>query len=338
MAKTSFKVVIPMAGRGARLRPQTWSKPKQLVNVAGKAVLDYVLDSLVSLPGYPKHVELINIVGYLGEQIENYVRDYHHGLKSRYVEQQQPRGQSDAIKLVKQYLDGPILVVFADTLITTDLSFLETEKADAVIWVKPVDDPRRFGVATINPDGWVTRLIEKPQDMSNGLAVVGFYYFNDAKALLSAIDRQIEQNIQINGEFYLADAINIMLDCGLRMRTQLVDVWQDAGTPEALLETNRYLLNHGRDNSEEAMKRQNVVIIPPVYIYPTARIEESIIGPNVSVGASCHVKRSVIRDSILEEDADIAGVTLKDSLIGRSAFVHRSEGIVNAGDDTEITL
>ncbi len=143
MSDTSLKIVIPMAGLGTRLRPQTWSKPKQLVSVAGKTVLDHVLDSLSSLPE-PENVELVNIVGYLGDQIEEHVRNHYPNLKSHFVVQENPHGQSHALKLAEKYLSGPMLVVFADTLIEADLSILKDEIAQAVVWVKPVPDPRRI--------------------------------------------------------------------------------------------------------------------------------------------------------------------------------------------------
>jgi glucose-1-phosphate thymidylyltransferase len=336
MAKT-LKVVIPMAGLGTRLRPHTWSKPKQLVSVAGKPVLDHVLATLDGLPD-PENFELINIVGYLGDQIEEHLRtDYPH-IKSHFVLQDDPRGQSHAIYLAREHLNGPMMVVFADTLLETDLSFLADEPAEAVAWVKPVPDPRRFGVAVVGPDGWVTRLIEKPQDMDNNLAVVGFYYFQDSAALISAIEEQIRRDIQLKGEFFLADAINIMLERGLRMRTQKVDVWLDAGTPEALLETNRYLLDNGRNNSGEAIQRADVVVIPPVFIHPTATVESSVIGPYVSVGSGACVKSSIVRDSILEDEAQVSDVILESSMIGRRAQIQRRAGVINAGDHTVVTL
>jgi glucose-1-phosphate thymidylyltransferase len=337
MSNSELKVVIPMAGLGTRLRPQTWSKPKQLISVAGKTILDHVLDSLTSLPA-TWNIELINIVGYLGEQIEEHLRFKYPNLKSHFIVQENPLGQSHAIKLAEQYLHGPMLIVFADTLIQSDLSFLADEPAEAVAWVKPVPDPRRFGVAELGKNGWVRRLIEKPQDVTNNLAVVGFYYFKDARALVSAIDEQIQRDLQLKGEFYLADAINIMLEKGLKMETRQVDVWLDAGTPEALLETNRYLLEHGKNNSSEAGRRPDAVIFSPVFIHPTAKVIGSIVGPNVSLGAGCLVENSIIRDSILEDEAQTYQVILEKSLVGRRAHLSRRAGIINAGDNTEVTL
>jgi glucose-1-phosphate thymidylyltransferase len=331
----TLKVVIPMAGLGTRLRPHTWSKPKQLIGVAGKTVLDHVLDTLSTLPN-PKNLELVNIVGYLGDQIEAHLGENYPNIKAHYVVQEDPRGQSHAIYLAREYLHGPMLVVFADTLIETDLSFLAEESAEAVAWVKPVPDPRRFGVAVINEDGCVTRLIEKPQDMTHNLAVVGFYYIRSAEELLSAIEEQMRRELQLKGEFFLADALNIMLERGLRMRIEKVDVWLDAGTPEALLETNRYLLEKGSSNSLEVEDRNGVVVIPPVFIHPTAEVVNSIIGPFVSLGAGCHVERSILSNSILEDEAEVQDAILQSSLIGRQAHIQRRTGMINAGDQTVV--
>ena len=333
----TLKIVIPMAGLGTRLRPQTWSKPKQMVSVAGKAVLDHVLDTLKSLPA-PTEVELINIVGYLAEQIEEHMEEYYPEIQSHYVLQENPRGQSHAIHLAKEYLVGPALIVFADTLIDTDLGFLANEAAEAVVWVKPVEDPRRFGVTEIGANGMVKRLIEKPADMSNNLAVVGFYYFQDSTALIDAIEEQMARKVQLKGEYYLADAVNIMLERGLKMRPQKVEIWLDAGTPEALLATNRYLLENGRSNTAEAQKRKSVVVIPPVYVHPSAQVANSILGPHVSLGPDCRVESSVIRDSILEDGSQATDVILERSLIGRHAQIRRRAGEVNAGDHSIVTL
>jgi len=252
--------------------------------------------------------------------------------------QENPLGQSHAIQLAQDYLHGPMLVVFADTLIKTDLSHLNEETADAVVWVRPVEDPRRFGVAEVGPDGLVRCLVEKPQDMSNNLAIVGFYYFKHAEDLLDAIDEQIKRKTQLKGEYYLADAINILLERGLKMRTQAVDVWLDTGTAESLLATNRYLLSNGLDNSASYAAWPEVVLLPPVFIHPTAQIRNSIVGPNVSIGAGCIVENSIISDSILEDDAQTDRVILESSLIGRSAHISRRAGVVNAGDNTVVTL
>lgn len=334
---SSLKIIVPMAGLGTRLRPHTWSKPKPLVSVAGKAVLGHVLDMFSSLPDQD-NIEMIFIVGYLGDQAVTYIRENYPAIKAHFVEQEEMRGQSHAIYLAREHLNGPAVVTFVDTLIETDLSFLGDESVEAVTCVEPVPDPRRFGVAEVAPDGYVKRLVEKPKDMSNNLAMVGFYYFRNSEGLLRAIEEQMERNLQLKNEFFLADAVNIMLDNGLKMRTQKVDVWLDAGTAETLLETNRYLLDNRRDNSDEVKQRPGVVVNHPVYVHPSADIQESIIGPYVSIGAGCKVKSSIIRDSILEDEATATGVILESSLVGRKACIMRRPGTINAGDQTEVML
>ena len=326
-----------MAGLGTRLRPHTWSKPKQLVSVAGKPVLDHVLDMLSTL-SEPENVELINIVGYLGDQIEEHMTKCYPNIKSHFVLQEDPRGQSHAIYLAREYLTGPMMVVFADTLIETDLSNLSNETFDAIAWVKPVPDPRRFGVAVVDQQDKVTRLIEKPKETDNNLAVVGFYYFNSSEDLISAIEEQMEQDLQLKGEYFLVDAINLMLAKGLTMRTEKVDVWLDAGTPEALLETNRYLLENGHSNGQEVSERSGVVINPPVYVHPSAELENCVIGPHASIGSGARVVSSIIRNSILEDEAQVLDVILESSLIGRRSQIQRRAGSINAGDNTVVFL
>lgn len=328
-----MKIVIPMAGYGTRLRPHTWSKPKPMVSVAGKPVLGHVLDSFSRLPDID---EVIFIVGYLGQQVESYVSRTYPQLSARYIEQRDLLGQSHAIWLARDYLQGPMLMVFVDTLIEADFTCLPQESSEAVAWVKAVPDPRRFGVAELGEGGLVRRLVEKPQDISNNLAVVGVYYFADSLRLIEAIESQMRRQLQLKGEYFLADAINILLERGLKMRVQPVEVWQDCGKPEALLETNRYLLDHGRDNSADASRREGIVVVPPVYIDPTAEVEESVIGPHVSIGPDCIVRRALIRDSIIDAGSQIVGTSLSASLIGREARVIGRDRSLNVGDSSEI--
>lgn len=330
-----MKIVIPTAGFGTRMRPHTWSKPKPLVPVAGKPVLGHVLDMFAALPDVD---ETTFIVGYLGDQIEAYVQEHYPELNARFVEQEELLGQSHAIWLARESLEGPMLMAFVDTIIETDLSILPKEDAQAVAWVKEVPDPRRFGVADVSEDGWVTRLIEKPQDPSINLAVVGVYYFKDSTRLIDAIERQIDQGDLLGGEYYLADAINVMLEDGLKMRVEEVQVWEDCGTPEALLATNRFLLEHGRDNSAEAMRRDGAVIVPPVYVDPSADLHLATIGPNVSIGPGCTIHRSMLMNSVIDSGAQIVGASLKDSLVGRDARVAGAARSVNIGDNAQVGL
>lgn len=336
MSNETLKVVIPMAGYGSRLRPITWSRPKPLINIAGKTVLAHVLDTLKTLPD-PDNVELIFIVGYLGDQFEPYMREHYPNRKVHYVVQPEMRGQSHAIALAREHLGGPMLMVFADTLIQADLGLLRDERIEGVAWVKPVPDPRRFGVAAVGEDGFVTRLIEKPTSMENNLVMVGFYYFKDSLALLSAIDEQIKRGVQLKGEYFLADAVNIMLERGMRMIPQTVDVWLDAGIPATVLETNRYLLEHGLENSNQAA-RPGVAIIPPVYIHPDAQVSGSVIGPHVSISAGCKIEDSILRDTIVEDGAQISKAHLQASLVGQRAVVQGRPASLVTGDQSVLEV
>jgi len=334
-----LKIVIPMAGLGTRMRPQTWSKPKPLISVAGRAVLDHLLEIFETIPA-PQSAEYIFIVSpHLGEnQIPAYMAAHFPDVKVHYIVQSEMKGQSHALWLAREHLVGPMLMIYSDTLIETDLSFLASESLDGVAWVKAVPDPRRFGVAEVNSDGLITRLIEKPQGMENNLALVGCYFFKSAESLVSAIQDQMKRDVQLNGEYFLVDAINIMLESGKRFRTQKVNVWLDTGTIEATLETNAYLLAHGRENNARAEKTK---ILPPVFIHLTARVSDSVIGPNVSIGANCTVTRSRIENSILEDDALVEAAVLTDSIIGRQAKI-QGGGIegkpvkLNVGDGSQV--
>jgi glucose-1-phosphate thymidylyltransferase len=334
----TLKIIIPMAGWGTRMRPHTWSKPKPLVSVAGKTSIDHLLDMFATLPD-PRNTEFVFIIGpFLGEQIPVYIKKHYPHINAHYVVQEEMKGQSHALWLARHMLHGPMLMVFSDTLLETDFSFIAGEQSDAVAWVKPVPDPRRFGVAEVNPQDEIVRLIEKPKSMQNNLALVGCYYFAHSEKLLSAIDEQIQRGIELKGEYFLADAINIMIERGAHMRVNRVETWLDTGTIEATLETNVYMLDHGRDNSGEAAKRPGVTIIPPVFVHPSAKLESSVIGPHVSIGQECEVQNCVICNTILDDGAAVTNSVLERSFIGRHAKVEGRAASVNIGDNSNIRL
>jgi glucose-1-phosphate thymidylyltransferase len=342
MAET-LKVVVPMAGWGTRMRPHTWSKPKSLVSVAGKTSFDHLMEMFKSIPNPQNATYVFIIDSHVGAQIPPYVGQHYPDIEAHFVIQEEMKGQSHALWLAREFLNGPIIMCFSDTLMVTDFSFLSREKEDGVAWVKAVPDPRRFGVAEVNGEGLITRLIEKPQSPENNLAVVGCYYFKDGSALLSAIEEQMGQGIALRGEFFLADAITIMIKRGARICTHQIDVWLDTGTIDATLETNRYLLAHGGDNSADAAKTETVKVIPPAYVHPTAELTDSVIGPYASIGPNCKIADSRIENSILEEGVQVIAATLSNSLIGRQARVEGQPGhecpvSVNIGDNSSVRL
>ncbi len=338
----TLKIVIPMAGWGTRMRPQTWSKPKPLVSVAGKTALEHLMEMFRTIPN-PGKSEFIFIIGpNLGEaQIPPFIKEHYPQQLAHFVVQGEMRGQSHALYLARQYLSGPMIVCFSDTLIETNFSFVEREKSDGVAWVKAIPDPRRFGVAELNRDGWITRLIEKPTSTENDLAVVGCYYFKRSEDLLSAIEEQMRRNIQLKNEFFLVDAINILLERRALLRVEKIETWLDTGTIEATLETNRYLLKRDQGLARFP-ERKGVEIVGPVFIHESAEIRASTIGPYASIGPGCKITRSRIEDSILEAECEINDATLKSSLIGRQAKVQGKSGkkalSLNIGDNSSVRL
>lgn len=333
MTKQPLKIAIPMAGLGTRLRPHTWSKPKALLQLAGKTVLDHVLEQFKSLPA-SFDPEYVFIVGpYQGEQIKEFMEQSYPDTKADYPVQETMRGQSHALWQAREFLTGPMLMVFADTLVDADFSILENIGQQAVAWVKDVPDPRRFGVTVLDATGKVERLVEKPTSLDNRSAVVGFYYFPSAEDLVSAIQYQMDNNIMLKDEYFLADAINIMLERGLNMHAVQVNVWLDAGTPASMLETNQYLLDHGYDNSAEASKRPGMAVVPPVFIHPDAKVVNSVIGPYVSIGCECQIDTVVVKNSILDEGTQVKTMILEDSLLGRDVQVQGQPSRLNLGDN-----
>ena len=328
-----MNVIIPLAGFGKRMRPHTWSKPKPLVNVAGKPVLGHILDKLADLDVAVD--ELIFIVGWLGEQIQEYYAASDYAYPAHYVEQKELLGQAHAIWLAREHLTGPVLIVFVDTIFDGDLSGLEASGLDGVLYVKEVEDPRRFGVAAVGADGLVTHLVEKPESLENRLVVVGVCYIQDAAWLLRAIEDLMARNLQTKGEFYLADAYTLMIEQGARFAVREVSVWEDCGTPQAVLKTNRHLLEHGSAGFSEAAV-QHSLIIPPVYVAPTAQVDHSIIGPHVTIAENSVVKRSIVRDSIVDEGAYIDDTMLDRSLIGKEAVVRGRYRVLNVGDSARL--
>jgi glucose-1-phosphate thymidylyltransferase len=323
----SVDIILPVAGLGTRLRPQTWTKPKPLVSVAGKPMLAHVLDRV--LPLRPDKV--VFITGFLGDQIESWARA-NLDVPVAFVEQPEMRGQTDAIIRVRDIVRDDALILFPDMLFEADFSQLDQVDADVVMFTKEVADPSALGIAIVE-EGRIVRLVEKPREPISKLAVIGIYYVRNMRDLYAAIEEQMRRGLSLKNEYFIADAIQLMIDAGARVVAMPVSEWEDCGNADALLSTNRFLLER---QAATPASRDGSVIIPPSVVAEDAVIERSVIGPYASVGPGVTIRDSVVRDSILEEGATVAAALLERSIVGRRASVSGPGRGINIGDDAVV--
>ena len=326
-----MKVIIPLAGKGTRLRPHTHVTPKPMLRVAGKPVMAYILDDLRRLGGVE---QIIYITGHLKEKVEAFAKQ-EYDFPSVFIEQEVQNGTASAIELARPYVDQPVLIIFVDTIFDADLSVLKTTDADGIIWVKEVEDYQRFGVVVTNEVGDMTRIIEKPREPISRRANIGLYYMRDWKRLYEGIDYVMRQP-PVNGEYYLTDAFQYMIDHGSRIKVIDVDGWYDAGKLDTLLETNRAMLERGR--ARRPAPAAGVRIFDPVYIEDGVVIERSTIGPNVSIGAGTRISGSTIRDAVIGAKSCIEKSLLHDSMLGDEVVVEGAHGSLTLGSHSEVRL
>ena len=324
-----MKAIIPVAGAGTRLRPHTHSTPKVLIPVAGKPIIGHILNQLQGLP----IDEVILVIGHMGDKIREYVEG-NFKFKTTFVTQEKAKGLADAIYLTKQTVgNDDAIIILGDTIFKTSFKDI-ISKPNSQIGVKPVADPRRFGV--VEQDGKkITRLVEKPEHPKTNLAIVGIYLIRKMPRLYAAIDQLYQKKIRTKGEYQLTDALQLMLEQGEVMESFTVDGWYDCGKPETLLETNRQLLEM---SSLHPTPRQGVVINPPVYIDPGAKLEHCIIGPYVSIAAGSSIKNSIISNTIIGSNVQIETMMLQNSILGDNATVRGKQRRLNVGDGSEIDL
>lgn len=325
-----MQVIIPLAGKGTRLRPHTHLVPKPLVKVAGRPVMDWVMDRLEGLDVE----ELIFITGHLKEQVEAYARSRYR-YPSRFIEQKVQDGTAGAVNLARPHLRGPVLIIFVDTVFDADLSLIHRADADGIIWVKEVEDYQRFGVVVTDVDGYMTRIVEKPRAPVSKLANIGLYYIRDTKALLDGIDHVLGTPAH-KGEWYLTDAFQWMIDHGRRILTAEVGGWYDCGTRETTIATNGILLAQGA--ARHPAFGPDVRIHEPVYIEEGVTIEGSEIGPNVSIEAGTQVIGSRLRDTIIGRNCEVSHVNLEQSLLGNSVRISGLTGSASLGDHCELEV
>ena len=305
-----MKVIVPLAGKGTRLLPLTKRVPKPLVRVAGRPVMDYVMDAVKGLDVD----ELIVITGHLKDVVERYIVE-RYDVKATFVEQKTLDGTAGAINLARPYVDSPVLIIFVDTVFEADLSLVNRVDADGIIWVKEVEDYQRFGVIVTDAGGYMTRIVEKPSKPISRLANIGLQYVKDWKALFDGIAHTLKQPPGKGGEYYLTDAFQYMVDRGRRLLTAPVAGWYDCGKVDTLLETNQHLLEHGRARIPSG-PCPRCTIVPPVYIEDGVMIHDATVGPNVSIEAGSFVAESTIANSILGRNVRVVRGNVKDSLVG----------------------
>ena len=336
-----MKVVVLMGGYGTRMRPHSWSRPKPVMQVGHNTVIGHILDSMAAVTTE----EVILVVGYKGEQIERWVREHYDHLDLRFVYQHEPLGQAHALWLCGDFLDeGEVVVSLGDIIIDADFDRIArgdlpagAPPADAVFQTMVIDDPRHFGCLTTGPDGFIDRIVEKPQTGDYRLALAGGYWFRNGRSLWHTLDQTLKSGRQTNGEYFLADTFQIMLERGDRIGTQAIRSIVDIGSPANRLATNRRILERdaGRHGLPQGLGN-SVAVLPPVYIDPSAVIERSVIGPNVTIGRGARVADAIIADSIIDPGATVAACVLREAIIGENATIRGQAQAIILGDDSQI--
>lgn len=322
-----MRAIIPVAGLGSRLKPHTYSTPKVLLNVGGKPIIAHIIEKLLD-EGVDKATF---VIGHLGEKIEEYIKNNYSQLKSNFVEQREMEGLGHAIyTAIPTFDDKEIFIILGDTIFDVNLKDVFSKKQNA-LGVKTVDDPRRFGVAVLE-DGYIKKLIEKPQIPVSNLALVGLYYISNSDALIKSLNQLVDNDVRTKGELQLTDALQFMIDSGEKITTFPVDGWYDCGKPETLLSTNKFLL----EQKSVSKKFDSVVINRPVFIADNVEIKNSVVGPYATIDKGCKIKDCIIKNSIIGANAVVSKSLLENSIIGNNSVIKGNFTRLNSGDSSEI--
>ena len=324
-----MKVIIPLAGKGTRLRPHTLTVPKPMLRVAGKPVMDYVLDDVRKAGDID---EVIYITGHLKEAVELHARSAYPDMKASFIEQQVQDGTAGAVGLARSHVDQPVLIIFVDTIFDADLSVIKTCTDDGILWTKVVDDWQRYGVIVADEAGYMTQIVEKPSTPISKRANIGLQYIRNYKLLFEGIDHVMRQP-KNKGEYYLTDAFQYMTSHGAKLKVAEAAGWYDAGQVDTIIATNRVMLEKGR--ARKPVGLTDCTIIDPVYIEDDVTLTGSTIGPNVSISEGTTILNSSVRDSIVGRLAKIESCVLAGSLVGDHAVISRVKGTVSMGEYSE---
>lgn len=329
-----MKLIIPMAGRGTRLRPHTHVTPKPLLPVVGISMVERIVTTFAKV--LPKPItQAVFVLGDFPEEVNQQLTEIcqRHGIEARFALQEEAHGTGHAISCARDYLEGEIITVFADTLFLMEPGV--TLDADIIAWIRHVDDPSRFGVVVRDESGKATGFVEKPQELISTEALIGIYFVKEGEKLREALDYMMTNKMSSpRGEYELTDAYDLMLKNGARLETATVTDWLDCGTIPALKDTTRFILE--RENGKEDATIVDSVVIEPCYIGPGAVVRRSVVGPYVSVEAGATVIESVIADSILFAQAQVENMVLADSVVGQFAQIRGTAAPVNIGDHSEL--
>jgi glucose-1-phosphate thymidylyltransferase len=315
-----MKIIVPMAGRGSRLRPHTLTIPKPLIPVAGKPIVHRLVEDIAGVLNQKIDEVAFIIHESFGAKVEQDLLAIAQklGAKGTIYYQNEALGTGHAIMCAKDSLSGPAVIAYADTLIRADFD-LDT-KADSVIWVKQVDQPEAFGVVNLNPMGEIIELVEKPKEFVSDLAVIGIYYFKDVAVLKHELQSVLDNNIIHGGEYQINDGIKQMMAKGMKFVPGKVDEWMDCGNKNVTVETNTRMLgflhNDGEHLIDYGVKQENSTIIPPCYIGENVVLINTTIGPNVSLGNGCHVVDSTLKNSLVQTHVHIKNANLDNAMIG----------------------
>lgn len=329
-----MKAIIPVAGAGTKLRPHSYTQPKALIPLAGKTVLSIIIDQMREAGIH----EFVFIVGYLGDKIRDYVQARYPDLKTHYVQQIDRQGIGHAIRITKEVVNNDeVIVVLGDTICEFDIQDVVNSDC-SMLGVKKVDDPREFGVAEINEEGFIDHVVEKPQIPKSNMALVGIYKIKESDQLFQCLENNYMQGLRTHGEYSLTDALDCMLKMGIKFKPFKVESWFDCGRKETLLESNATLLKKFHRKVESEYNFENTVIIPPVSIGDGCDIKNSIVGPNVTIGENTKISYSIVRNSIIGSFSNLYDIVLEASLIGSDTGLRGETRTLSIGDNTSIDL
>lgn len=330
-----MKIIVPMAGIGKRMRPHTLTVPKPLLPIAGKPIVQRLVEDIASVCQEPIE-EVAFVIGDFGEENEAMLRDIAErtGARASIHYQEEALGTAHAVLCAEEQLEGKVIVAFADTLFRSDLKM--DEEAEGIVWVKKVEDnPSSFGLVSLDDEGYITDMVEKPEDPPSDLAIIGIYYFRDAALLKKELRYLIENDIKEKGEYQLTNALERMKDEGVRFRAGEVEEWLDCGKKDLTVHTNQRVLEFKKDQEElvsERAEQHNSVLIPPCYIGDEVRIENSVVGPHVSIGKGTHIRDCVVRNSILQSGSSLKGANIENSMIGNQVQYEVPPDDLSIGD------